>query len=507
MVSVDVVVVGAGPTGLALACGLRQHGVAVRVLDSAVEPAGTSRANILHARGVEVLDRLGALSDLAENAVTALSITAYVGGRPISRMRFGDVGLSTSRPALLISQARVESGLRARLAELGVEVEWAAPVTDVRQGPEGVAVTVGTGETVSAAWVVGCDGAHSTVRALAGIGFPGAPVADQFLLGDVHMHCDLDRSGSHGWLHAEGLIGALPMHEHGRDDLWRLLVYLPGETEVKLDDQQILDRFREIVPQRTGHPEMVIDDGIWLSVFRIHRRLANTYRSGRILLAGDAAHIHSPIGGQGMLTGIGDAENVVWKLALVVDGTATDALLNTYEAERRPLAADVVRNTSANTRFQTGTGPIVSLLRDRLATPLLNLPSVQRWATAVASQLWVSYRRGPLASTRARFGRRPRQGDRIPDLDCHRADGDSTRLYGELGGHWALLGPGAPPTPAIDVARTVLGDRVVALRCDTPREGDVWLVRPDSHLAWRGPAASEDLHRWLKKAVGQGSVR
>ncbi|MHA6623115.1 FAD-dependent monooxygenase [Pseudonocardia sp. DLS-67] len=505
MPEVDVLVVGAGPAGLSLACALRAHGVSVRVLDGASGPATTSRANILHARGVEVLDRLGALGDLAENAVTALSITAYVGGRPVSRLRFGDVGLGTSRPALLVSQAAVEDRLRSRLAALGVEIEWAARVSGLRPAADGVTATVEGRQSVQAGWVVGCDGAHSTVRRLTGIGFPGAPVADQFLLGDVHMSWVPDRSGSHGWMHPDGLVGAMPMYEQDRDDLWRLLVYLPGETEGELDDQEILERLRKLVPQRTGHPEAVIHDGAWLSLFRIHRRLVDSYRSGRVLLAGDAAHVHSPIGGQGMLTGIGDAENLGWKLALVVRGMASDALLDTYQAERRPLAAGVVRNTSANTRFQTGTGPVVRLLRERVATPLLSRPAVQRWATAVASQLWVSYRRGPLAGATARFGRRPRQGDRVPDLPCNRPDGSGTRLHAELGGRWALIG-GSVPAAVVGAVRARVGE-VATLTCVPTRAGEVWLVRPDAHLAWRGAAFAPGLHRWLDGALSRGTVR
>lgn len=240
-------------------------------------------------------------------------------------------------------------------------------------------------------------------------------------------------------------------------------------------------------------------------MFRIQRRLADTYRSRNALLAGDAAHIHSPIGGQGMLTGIGDAENLAWKLALVVRGCATDALLATYEAERRPLAADVIRGTSANTRFQTGSGPVVRLLRERVATPLLDRPVVQRWATAVASQLWVSYRTGPLAGVGARFGRRPRQGDRVPDLSCRRADGTATRLHAELGGRWALVGASVPAA-VVDGVEERLG-RVAVLTGPGPRVGEVWLVRPDAHLAWRGPVGAPGLRRWLCGALERGTVR
>ena len=172
MDEVDVLVVGAGPTGLAAACVLRAHGVTIRVVDRAAGPAVTSRANLLHARGVEVLDRIGALGDLPEHARMALFVTWYVDGRPITRLRFGDVGIGTARPALLISQVMVEDRLRDRLAELDGKIEWSTPVTALRQDPDAVTVTLGGDTSVRARWVVGADGAHSSVRTLAGIGFP-----------------------------------------------------------------------------------------------------------------------------------------------------------------------------------------------------------------------------------------------------------------------------------------------------------------------------------------------
>ena len=186
---------------------------------------------------------------------------------------------------------------------------------------------------------------------------------------------------------------------------------------------------------------------------------------------------------------------------IILSGTS----VATYEAERRPLAADVIRGTSANTRFQTGSGPVVRLLRERVATPLLDRPVVQRWATAVASQLWVSYRTGPLAGVGARFGRRPRQGDRVPDLSCRRADGTATRLHAELGGRWALVGASVPAA-VVDGVEERLG-RVAVLTGPGPRVGEVWLVRPDAHLAWRGPVGAPGLRRWLCSALERGTVR
>lgn len=503
----SVLVVGAGPTGLALACGLRLHGVPVRVIDQAAGPATTSRANFLHARGSEVLRRLGALGDLPAASVRAMQITTYLGDRPVMRLRFGDPGLRTAAPPMVISQAKVEAELRRRLAGLGVTPEWNTRLVGARQDADGVTVALGAGETARVAWLVGCDGTGSATREAAGIGYPGVRLSETFLLADLILDWDLDRTGTSGWIHPDGMLGAMPMPDpDGGDRCWRLIAYDP-EHGAHASEDEILERFRRILPERTGIRDVRVERAVWLSRFTVHRRLADSYRNGRILLAGDAAHAHAPFGGQGMLTGLGDAENLAWKLALVVQGRAADRLLDTYEAERRPLASDVLRGTSAVTRINIARGRFGRFVRDRILVRLLDLPAIQRRTTYTASQLWVSYRRGPLGSTR---GPKPRPGDRIDDRECRRPDGAPTRLHDELGGRWALLVPpgrghDAVPssrdhgvTPPVDrCVRELLGEAATTLERTDGRD-EAWLVRPDGHLAWRGasgPSGAADLRR------------
>lgn len=486
----DVLVAGAGPVGLALACGLLQYGVSVRVVDKAPGPATTSRANFVHARGSEVLDRLGALDGLPEESVRAMTITSYAGDRPMMRLRFGDPGMRTAAPPMVISQERVEARLRERLAELGGRPEWGAGLVEARQDATGVTAVLSDGSTVRASWLVGCDGTGSTVRKLAGIGFPGAKISERFLILDGRLEGEpaLDRSGTSGWTHADGVFGVMPMP----GGLWRLLAYDAAFQEDKPTEEQIADRMRAILPERTGLPGLRLGEVTWASLFRVHRRLADTYRAGRILLAGDAAHAHAPFGGQGMLTGLGDAENLAWKLALVTRGEAGESLLDTYEAERRPLATTVLRGSTAATRVNIAGSPLGRFLRDQVLMRLFNLAWLQRWTTYSTSQLWVSYRRGPLGGR----GRRPRPGDRVGDVPCRRADGTPTRLHTELRGVWAVLGDsGTAADAAFDAARRRLGDRVVRLSWDGP----VALVRPDGHLAGKGGAAG--ITRWLDGAL------
>jgi 2-polyprenyl-6-methoxyphenol hydroxylase-like FAD-dependent oxidoreductase len=486
-VDTDVIVAGAGPTGLAVACGLRAAGIEVRVLDKAAGPAVTSRALGLQPRGVEVLDRLGALGDLPDRGLPISSVVITVSGRELARLQIRQsMERLGGRTALLMSQADIEAALRDRLAALGGSIEWDHPVIDVIARADGVTVQVGGGEEIRAGWVVGADGAHSAVRKAAGIGFPGVPLIEHFLLADVHAAIDRPRNNTYGWLRGDKLFVAFPLPGA---DLWRLMAPAPAGTPADPAPDDIVaylgERLATEVRGTIGSVE-------WTSSFRIQRRLADTYRRGRVLLAGDAAHIHSPFGGQGMNTGIGDAENLVWKLALVIAGRADASLLDTYAAERRPIAKDVIANTSGLTQFALGDWLLARLLRDRVAVPLLNRQWLQRLIAEKGSQLQVSYRRGPLGARKWLPARGLRAGDRVADRACTRTDGTTTRLYAELGPHWALMGPDS----LADVARERLAD-VVALGVD----GDAMLVRPDGHLAWRGTDVA-GLQTWLDRALG-----
>lgn len=479
-----VVVVGAGPTGLTLACALRSAGVPARVVDAAPGPATTSRAVSVSPRGVEVLHRLGALADLPECSLPMNQMIFSASGNELIRLQLRQLSRLGGHPGLLISQAKVEDALRRRLSELGGKVEWARAVSAVSQDANSVVVRLNEGLTVRASWLVGCDGAHSTVRKEVGIGFSGVARPEWFLLADVHLDLGPPRDAVSVWLRGSGVLAACPLPG---DDLWRLVTPTPvGLTEP--DPDAVLARLRERVMEETGRWVPMAE---WTSSFQIHQRLADTYRRGRILLAGDAAHIHSPVGGQGMNTGIGDAENLAWKLALVVTGRAGDGLLDTYQTERRPIAAKVLGTTSGATNLFAGTG--ARFLRDHLA-PLMNRPFIQQMIAERFSQLLVSYHGGPLARGRWRLSQ-PRPGDRLRDLQCHRVDGTPTRLRAELRGRWAVLAPGK--CAHAKVARAWLGDSVTEL---TAENRDVLLVRPDGHLAWRGtdPAG---LERWLASAL------
>ena len=481
----NITVVGAGPTGLVLACGLLGAGIPVRVVDGAEGPAVTSRALGLQPRGVEVLDRLGALGDLPERSIGIARIAIAVNGKPLGDLKVGQVTKLVKRRGLMISQAEVEGELRRRFAELGGVIEWGTTLEGLEQDASGVLVTTTGGRVERTDWLVGCDGAHSAVRKAAGIGFPGAPLVERFLLADAHVDLPLDRDAVAVWLSGEDMLAAFPLP----GGVWRLMAPAPAGFP---DDGDVAATMAGLLRTKGNLPDAVVTSTAWTSSFRFHRRLADTYRVGRVLLAGDAAHIHSPFGGQGMNTGLGDAENLAWKLALVASGRAEPTLLDTYEAERRPIAEGVLSTTSGMTAVLVGESAAARFLRDHVVVPLMNRRFVQKAIWEKSSQLKVTYRGGPLGGHR--LGGGPRPGDRVPDRPVV-VDGTPSRLHAELGTRWVLFGGEGCAL----VARKRLGEERVTV---LPADGDTLLIRPDGHLAWRGKEVPDALDSWLTGILG-----
>jgi 4,5-epoxidase len=381
-------------------------------------------------------------------------------------------------------------------------------VTSAEQDPEGVRVGFADGDERRARWLVGCDGAHSRVRRLAGVGFPGVPLAERFLLVDAHADLPLSRRSIHVWLEGASVFGAFPLPGQ---DVWRLMAPTadPGTEADRMTDQAVLAEVTRQLGERTGLDPSLVGGPEWVTSFRVHRRLADSYRNGRILLAGDAAHVHSPFGGQGMNSGIGDAENLAWKLAMVVNGTARPELLDSYEGERRPVAADAVRSTGAASNLVLGNHVVARLLRDRVIVPLMNRASMQRRVWEHLSQLKVTYRTGPLGGRPRRWlaGRGPLPGDRVPDIECVRAEGGgATSLHAELGNGWALVTPDPVVSEecAAVVAKRLGRHGVTTLVAGHAADGDSMLVRPDAHLGWRGRADPDALDRWLTAMASHG---
>ena len=498
-----VLIAGAGPTGLTLAIHLALRGIAIRVVDAADGPATTSRALGLQPRGVEVLERIGALGDLPQRSRSLLNMYYREGSRTVLRLHVGRAATALPKPALLVSQAEVEGALRRRFGELGGKIEWGTRLVDARPTADRVIARAhladGTERCLEAEWLIGCDGAHSAVRKTAGIGFPGRQLIERLLMVDVEARWPYDKNGSTTWMDTGRMLSvtALP------GDVWRVFSEPAPGLPDELSEQEITERVLDEFSRRSGTGRDTVTQVRWASEFRLHRRLAEAYRCGRIFLAGDAAHIQSPTGGQGQNTGLGDAENLGWKLALVAGGRADPRLLDTYQAERRPLAQKVLAATSTAVGIMLPDRRWKRLVRDWLVMPAIRLPAVQRRLWLAASQLGITYRGGPLATASHRWSRKPRTGDRVPDTTCRRLDGTETTLHAAIAGSWVVLAHDQHEAARhAEAAAALLGaDLVSTLTPVRTTRRDVLVIRPDGHLAWRGRPAPEKLSAWLTQAL------
>jgi 2-polyprenyl-6-methoxyphenol hydroxylase-like FAD-dependent oxidoreductase len=443
----QVVIVGGGPTGLMLACELRLGGVDVAVLERLAEPSGESRAGGIHARTMEVLDMRGMLEPfLAEGR-------ALPGGH-FAGIRLDFSALNTRYPFLLnILQSRIERLLEARARDLGVRLRREVAVTGLRQTADHVVLTTTEGE-LTAEWVVGCDGGRSTVRKLTGVDFPGTPGTMTAILGDVSL--------------SEPPPGPV-FQQRVPEGNWSVLNFEPGWYRVITNDfASVTDRAAPVGVDdlrasllRLAGTDFGLHSPRWISRYDDAARLAARYRAGRVLLAGDAAHIHYPAGGQGLNTGVQDAVNLGWKLAAVLRGEQDESLLDTYEPERRPVAERVVANTRAQTAL-TRPDPQTSALRDVL-TDLTAFGDVNRSLSEMIAALDIRY---PLPEG---------AGHHVPDLDLP----DGTRLYSHLHAARPIM---IGPTEKIH------------------HPGPAMLIRPDGHVAWveaMGPDALREARaRW-----------
>ncbi len=366
----DVVIVGAGPTGLTLAASLVARGVSVVLLDKVAEGANTSRAAVVHARTLEVLEGIGATGDLVERGVIVPTFAVRDRDRVLMRVPFGD--LPTAYPyALMIPQSTTEEVLLARLRALGGEVHRPYEVTGVAQDAGGVTVTTATGQSVRARYAVGADGMQSVVREDSGIGFTGDDYTQSFVLADVHLDWDLPEREVQLFFAPAGLVVVAPL-PGGRHRVVGTVDDAP-EYPGPADVQALLD---------TRGPQAktaTVRDVLWASRFRVHHRIADHYRAGRILLAGDAAHVHSPAGGQGMNIGVQDAVELARRIA---DGT-----VDGYEDARRPVAAGVVAMTDRMTRGATLGGPLARTVRNTLLAVAGQSDTVRRRLAMTLAEL------------------------------------------------------------------------------------------------------------------------
>ncbi|MFC0505079.1 FAD-dependent monooxygenase [Micromonospora costi] len=528
MNSVQVLVVGAGPTGLALASQLMAFGAQVRLIDRAWDRAHESRALAIQPRTLEVLRNLGVTDKLVAAGNPAMRMSLHTHGRERSVPLF-DLGMQdTAYPYLLfLSQAETERLLGQHLNDVGVHIERGVELVGLERGVDGAVASLrhgdGREEHVTARYVVGCDGAHSTVRHLAGIGFEGGTYPQTFVLADLEAD-SLDGGAAHAFLAERGMLFFFPL---GHPASWRMLLMRPPADPTPSDAPVTLNEMQTLADSYTGG-RIRLHDPVWMTNFRLHHRAAARYRAGPVFLAGDAAHIHSPAGGQGMNTGVQDAVNLGWKIAHALRGDSDPALLDTYELERAPVGRMVLRFTDRAFTIATSTNPLVRLARTRVAPALIPVVMAPRFVRSIAfrtiSELSITYRHSPLSTQGHGAPRRgPRPGDRLPDTPLS-SDGPTLhQLTAASGWHLVLCGPphawpssataqldryaltvhglGAPDPTAAGQSAAAPAIRRLGV---TNGSAALYLVRPDGHIGYRsGGDDLSGLLAYLDRWVGR----
>ncbi len=500
MTQTDVLIVGAGPTGLVLALWLAKLGVKVRIIDKTAEPGTTSRALAVQVRTLELYRQLDLAAAVVARGHKVPAVNLWVKGASAARLSFENIGAGlTPDPFMLIfPQDQHERLLIERLQALGVTIERRTELIGFADREDRVVAHLrgpdGQAHDCEAKYIAGCDGARSVVRETIGTGFPGGTYRQIFYVADVvaagpaingELHVDLDEAD---------FLAVFPLAGEGRA---RLIGTVRDERADRADELP----FEHVSDRAINHLKVQVTKVNWFSTYRVHHRVTGHFRKGRAFLLGDAAHIHSPAGGQGMNTGIGDAINLAWKLAATLAGRAPDTLLDSYEAERIGFARRLVATTDRAFSFVTSDGPIADFIRTRVAPVLipaiLSFEAARTFMFRTVSQITLNYRHGPLS--RGVAGR-VQGGDRLPWVPA-----DGTDNFEKLATmEWQLHVYGtAHAELAAWCATNNLPLHTFVWRSGHERaglaRGALYLVRPDGYVALAdGTGAVSALDRYFE---------
>jgi len=505
----DVLIVGAGPTGLMLANQLGRRGIRALIVDKASGPARQTRAMGVQARTLEIYAKLGIAEQALELGRRGSAMNIWSAGTWKARLPIGEIGesLSPFPFVLMLGQDDNERILGEHLRQFGIGVEWNTELVSLEQAPNRVTATLkvndGTTRKVEAAYLAGCDGGRSKVRELCGIAFPGAPYEHVFFVADTEATGPMVPEELNAYLWREGFHIFFPMRGADR---WRVIGILPERLRHR-DDLS----FEEIVPavRREAGADLVFKSCNWLSTYRIHHRRAERFRVRRCFLLGDAAHVHSPAGGQGMNTGLQDAYNLAWKLALVVSGKADERLLDSYDAERIRVAQRLLETTDRAFSLLVSDSWLAGLFRTQIVARLMAFAMkrqrVRRLAFRSISQIGIRYRSSPLSRNLPDLPEdAPAAGDRFPWLHLKlRADGPVEDLFQALDDtrfNLIVIGQSAPSDKgpgSRDLVRTL----VIPEDAHNARElarvsiagPAFYLLRPDGHIGLAGTRLELDV--------------
>jgi 2-polyprenyl-6-methoxyphenol hydroxylase-like FAD-dependent oxidoreductase len=478
--STAVLIVGAGPVGLTLALSLARYHIPFRIIDQAPAPQSEVRAKSLVPRTEEIFEDLGVLEQIHVRGQRNLPTRFYERERLIRAVDPAADPATYPTPDVpyrgifWIGQNHTQTVLREHLAANNIQVEYDCKLTEVTQHTDNVIAQVshaGTNETLQAQYLVGCDGGHSTIRHSGGFSFQGQTLAGEYYLNAGVRVDGLAPTCAHYWMNTpEGFIGFTPLRY---DALWVFQARLPSNENIPS-----LQACQRLFNERAGLPGVQIRNLLWASIHQPNSRMVNQYRNGRIFLAGDAAHVHSAAGGQGMNTGIGDAYNLGWKLAHVLQG-APSALLDTYQTERLPLAQGVLASTNIRHQAYLNLGPDENA--NRMQTVLDTV--VGKDPIADTTQLSISYRGGPLARDLDN-ATAIQAGDRAPDSPFIAATtGKKGRLFDLFRGpHFTLLVFGKQPAPSLsDSYKNIIHVYVITRRGNSLVSSDDVLIDIDGY--------------------------
>jgi 2-polyprenyl-6-methoxyphenol hydroxylase-like FAD-dependent oxidoreductase len=498
----QVLVAGAGPVGMTLALALRRQGIAVRIVDKAAARTDKSKALVIWPRTLELLDIQGCAQAFVDAGVHVSGARILGEGRELAHAHFG-LARSAYPYALMIPQSETEALLEQLLAAAGVQVERQVELLSFVDDGRRVTVQLrhadGREENASAAWLAACDGAHSTVRHALGLAFDGDTLESDWVLADVQIDGELPNEELTICWAPDGVLAFFPIG--GRR--FRVIADVGPAPDVA-PPPPTLPQVQALIDRR-GPQGLRAHDPVWLNHFRINERKVKDYRQGRVFLAGDAAHVHSPAGGQGMNTGMQDAFNLAWKLALVMHGRAAPALLDSYSPERSAIGDQVLRNAGTMTRVALLRNPLLRELRDLAAGTLSRLPAIQQRIVDQLTELDLHYAHDPLSATPHGAARHPAAGARTPDAAVSAADGTATRLHALLGGGrfvWLSVGVAAPELPA---ALQALASTASVAEAEGYAPGHHYLVRPDGYLALSTPGdEAQAITGWLRRLSSAG---